>query len=415
MGEMANHTTDRIALLRRRVTRLDALREVCMELSSERRLDRLLNLIMRRTTEVLNAERSSLYLVEEPDVLVTQVAQGVEQIRVSIDETSLAGAAAATGETINVQDAYQDPRFNSSFDRRNNFRTRSILTVPMRNRQGEIIGVVQAINKRDRGAFDEEDVRILSAFAAQAAIAVENARYYEQQQQTFEALIYGQALAVDARDHLTSGHTWRVTEYAVEIGREMGLSAEDLEILRYAGLLHDQGKIGVPDRVLQKPGTLTEEEFTLIKSHAAKTKLILNTIRSYFPRRLRGIPDIAAYHHEKLDGSGYPDGLEGEEIPLGARIVAVADIFDALTSKRHYRKPSPDKQVIEMLQQNVAHGKLDGRVVDALVSALSRIVKIRIRLGQQQEEAEKTGGLSGISHLRVIVPEWEKAAEETLR
>ena len=386
-----------------------------MELSSERRLDRLLNLIMRRTTEVLNAERSSLYLVEEPDVLVTQVAQGVEQIRVSIDETSLAGAAAATGETINVQDAYQDPRFNSSFDRRNNFRTRSILTVPMRNRQGEIIGVVQAINKRDRGAFDEEDVRILSAFAAQAAIAVENARYYEQQQQTFEALIYGQALAVDARDHLTSGHTWRVTEYAVEIGREMGLSAEDLEILRYAGLLHDQGKIGVPDRVLQKPGTLTEEEFTLIKSHAAKTKLILNTIRSYFPRRLRGIPDIAAYHHEKLDGSGYPDGLEGEEIPLGARIVAVADIFDALTSKRHYRKPSPDKQVIEMLQQNVAHGKLDGRVVDALVSALPRIVKVRIRLGRQQEEAEKTGGLSGISHLRIIVPEWEKAEEETLR
>lgn len=400
----------RLFFLQRRAQRLAGLQEVCLELVSERNMERLLALIMRLVTETLEAERSSLYLVEEKEGerwLTTRVAQGTTKIRVAMDKSSIAGSVATTGEVINLEDAHQDPRFDPQFDNRNHFRTRSVLTVPMRNRQGDTIGVAQAINKADGEAFTEEDEEMLTAFSSQAAVAIENARYLETQRRTFEGLIQGQAVAVDARDHLTSGHTLRVTEYSLEIGREMGLPESEIRVLRYAALVHDQGKLAVPDYVLQKPGGLTAEEFSLMKSHAAKTKTILNAVRRQFPRRMRRIPEIAAYHHERLDGSGYPDRLEGEEIPLLARIIAVADVFDALTSKRHYREPAPDEKVIAILREDVDKNHLDARVVEALVAALPRVVVIRDYLRQQEMAAEDKGGLSGIAHLHVITPEWE--------
>jgi len=217
---------------------------------------------------------------------------------------------------------------------------------------------------------------------------------------TYNPLIHGQALAVDARDHLTAGHSLRVAAYAQAIGEEMDLSEGELEVLRYAALLHDQGKIGVPDHVLHKPGGLTREEFQEIKSHAHKTKLILQTIRGLFPRRLRQIPEMAAHHHERPDGSGYPDGLRGDEIPLGARIIAVADVFDALTARRHYRDPAPDEQVVASLRQDANANRLCDRSVAAFERALPRILSIRGRLNREQEQAEASGGLSGIAHLR---------------
>lgn len=406
----------RLAFLRRRAERLAALQDVCLELISERNLERLLALIMEKVTLTLEAERSSLYLVEEGQGrrwLTTQVAQGTQTIRVAINERSIAGSVATTGEVVNLENPYLDPRFDPEFDRRNHFRTRSMLTVPMLNRQGEIIGVTQAINKLNgQGAFTEEDEQILKAFSAQAAVAIENARYLEAQRSTFDGLIRGQAIAADARDHLTGGHTLRVTEYSLEIGREMALPESELQVLRYAGLLHDQGKLSVPDSVLQKPGGLSPDEFSLMKSHAAKTKLVLDAVRRQFPRRMRRIPEIASRHHERLDGSGYPDGLEAKDIPLLTRIIAVADVFDALTSKRHYREPAPDDKVLAILSEEAEKNHLDANVVGALQAALPRLVELRTRLRQEEEAAEDTGGLSGITHLHVIAPDWEKPPAE---
>jgi HD-GYP domain-containing protein (c-di-GMP phosphodiesterase class II) len=191
----------------------------------------------------------------------------------------------------------------------------------------------------------------------------------------------------------------RVAAYAQAIGEEMNLSEGELGVLRYAALLHDQGKIGVPDHVLQKPGGLTREKFEEIKSHAFKTKLILQAIQPLFPRRLRHIPEMAAHHHERPDGSGYPDGLRGDEIPLGARIIAVADVFDALTARRHYRDPAPDEQVIALLKGDAAANKLCDRSVAAFERALPKILSIRDRLNRKQQCAEASGGLSGIAHL----------------
>ncbi len=385
-----------------RVRRLEALREVSLELSSERDLGRLLGLIMRRSTEILDAERSTLYLVEAvPGAggdrlarrLVSRVAQGSETIRLPLDGTSIAGSVALSGGVINVADAYADPRFNASVDRRQGFRTGSMLTVPMRNPQGEVIGVTQAVNKRGAPAFSGDDEELLLAFSSQAAIAVENARYLELQRRTFESLIHGQAAAIDIRDHITAGHTWRVAAYAVEIGRAMGWDEDAIELLRYAGLLHDQGKLGIADEILMKPGRLSEWEFRVIQGHAHKTKVILDAVRPLFPRRLRKIPEIAGAHHEKLDGSGYPDGLRGEAISPGAKILAVADIFDALTARRPYRDPEPDEAVLAMLRGDVEAGKLDGEAVEALARVLPVIARLRLEIAGR---IEARGGVAAV-------------------
>lgn len=158
------------------------------------------------------------------------------------------------------------------------------------------------------------------------------------------------------------------------------MEEHELEILRYAGLLHDQGKLGVPDDILLKAGKLTSDEYRLIQSHAEKTKKILEKVRPLFPRNLRKVPEIAAAHHEKLDGSGYPEGLRGEEISMEVRILAVADVFDALTARRPYRQPAKDEEALEYLRKDAEAGKLDPRVVEALAKALPRLTECRERI-----------------------------------
>jgi len=169
---------------------------------------------------------------------------------------------------------------------------------------------------------------------------------------------------IDARDPITAGHSKRVTELAVKMGKEMGLGREEQRILEIAGGLHDVGKIGIRDDVLFKPGKLDENEYDHIKSHAQLTLDILERIK--FSKDLKDVVEIAATHHEKLDGSGYPRGLSEEAIPLGGKILAVADIYDALSAwDRPYKPALPKEKVFSILEEG--RGKqLDGRCIDAL-------------------------------------------------
>lgn len=369
-----------------RLSRLKALRQVSLMLVSERDLDKLLVLITEETRRVLDAERCTLYLVVEQNGvggkgrelrLVSKVAQDTGEISVPLGKGSIAGEVAASGCLINIEDAYKDPRFDPSWDALTGFRTRSMLAAPMRTPRGDVVGVVQALNKKGSMRFDSQDEEMLTALCSQAAMAIDNSRYLEAQGKAFQSLIRGQAVAIDARDHITSGHTWRVAAYAVEVGRAMGWSDEGLRILEYAGLLHDQGKLGIPDEVLLKPGSLTQWEFHLMKSHASKTKEILRDVRHLFPKSLREVPEIASAHHEKLDGSGYPDGLRGDEITPGAKILAVVDIFDALTAPRPYREPESPQGALELLRQEARWGRLDGEIVGVLERILDEILRLK--------------------------------------
>ncbi len=183
----------------------------------------------------------------------------------------------------------------------------------------------------------------------------------------FKGSIKTLAAAIDAKDPYTRGHSERVTEYSLTIARELGLSQEELDNLENAALLHDIGKIGIKDEILQKPGELTDKEFEIMKLHPEFGAKIIEQIPKLKPS-IAGV----RYHHERLDGSGYPMGLKGNEIPLQARIIAVADAFDAMTTERPYQKPFTPKAAIERLKFLTNEGKFDKRVVNALIKAYNK-------------------------------------------
>ena len=347
---------------------LDMLLDVTRRLMTVTDLDALLRLIADATVEMVEAERATIYIVDrDRQEYWSRVAtgKGVGEIRFPLG-VGIAGTVAKTGETISIPNAYADARFSAEHDKRTGFKTRNLLTLAMTGHDGAVIGVFQAVNKKS-GEFTIEDEITLSSLASSAAVAVENAQLVHAQKRLWLSLIETLATTVDARDQQTAGHSKRVTRYAAIIGTEMGLSAEDLERLRAAALLHDYGKIAVRDRFLQKPGKLDDAEFAYMKAHAEKTGEFLSYLE--FPPDMREVPLIAAQHHERMDGTGYPNGLTGKDILPGARIVAAADVFDALTAPRYYKPAYPLGRTLEIMD-GMAGSHLDPDVMAAVHRAL---------------------------------------------
>ncbi len=274
----------------------------------------------------------------------------------------IAGYVAITGREISIEDAYSDSRFDRRSDLKTGYRTRCVLCTPVKNQSEEILGVIQVINKKD-GVFTEADLDILRALTPQIAIALENATLFRDQNRQFRSTLEVLAASIDAKDPLTAGHSQKVAEYAVGIGRELGFGEAELDVLYVAGLLHDYGKIGICDAVLKKPGKLTDDEFKHIKKHVEFTRSILS--RMSFVRRYKNVPLIASCHHERLDGTGYGMGLKGNRIPFMSRILAVADVFEALTAKRHYRDAMVAEEAFAILDKGV-DSHFDANIVKTL-------------------------------------------------
>jgi HD-GYP domain-containing protein (c-di-GMP phosphodiesterase class II) len=352
--------------------RLELLLEVGKAFNSVIDLDRLLAVIADKTAEFLDAERCSIFVVDsDKRTLWTKASMGAERIVIPLD-TGIAGAVVTTGSIINVSDAYKDARFNREIDVKTGYRTKAILAGPMLNHSGELLGVFQLLNSR-HDVFTAEDESMLQALSGFAANALENAMLFEELKTSFYSVLAVMAATVDAKHPYTAGHTARVAEYSSGIGQVMGLTADDLEVLRVAAYLHDYGKIGIRDAVLTKPGKLTDDEFKEMREHAAKTRSLLN--RMHFSKKYRGVPDMAGAHHEKFDGNGYPQKLAGVQIPLGARILAAADVFDALTSDRDYRAAMPPIEALDIMRKDI------GRAFDPTVfAAFEAFVKNRFGL-----------------------------------
>jgi HD-GYP domain-containing protein (c-di-GMP phosphodiesterase class II) len=234
---------------------------------------------------------------------------------------------------------------------------------------GEVLGVIQVINKSS-GDFSDQDVVMLADVAGIVAIAVENAMLLRDGDKQFHSILEVMAASIDARDTLTAGHSFQVAQFATEIGRVLGFTESDLDVLRVSAILHDYGKIGIQDCVLKKQGGLDTTEFEHMKQHAAITHDILEKI--YFAKKYRGVPLIASSHHEYLNGSGYPQGLGSNEIPFMAKILTVADVYEALTADRHYRKGMPSEQALSILQEGVNGNKFDAGILAALQKYLTR-------------------------------------------
>jgi HD-GYP domain-containing protein (c-di-GMP phosphodiesterase class II) len=485
--------------LTRRVAKLSGLLDVAKAMTAARDLDTLLALILREAARVVEADRCSLFLVDrEKAELWSRIAQGAQkEIRIPLGG-GLAGHVATTGEVVNIPDAYRDPRFNRTVDVTTGYHTHAVMCCPMRDAKGEVVGVIQALNKREgdafTGTFTTEDEELLLALGGQAASAVENAMLHEEIQRLFEGFVGASVVAIEARDPSTAGHSGRVAKLTVGLAeslartevapyRHLTFTAQEIHELRYASLLHDFGKVGVREHVLIKAeklfpfevervrsrfeviaqslevesykrrlqwamelggaaaqaaiagedgrlmaqlqelreilkfieecnrpsvlarggferlgdlgartfpgpggdprpyltpaevqslslprGSLTELERKEIESHVTHTVRFLQQIP--WTRALRRVPEIAAAHHEKLDGTGYPSALAPERIPVQSRMMAIADIYDALTaSDRPYKKAVPHPLALDILGQEAKANKIDRDLLQIFIEA----------------------------------------------
>lgn len=352
---------------------LVALLKIGQAVSAETNIDTLLKVIAEETKIAIRADRCSVFLYDKKNnELWSKVALGLEsqEIRFPADK-GLAGHVVKTGETINIKDAYSDDRFNKEIDIQTGYKTKTILCMPIKNLKQEIMGAFQVLNKLD-GYFSEEDEDLLIAIGSSAGIALENAQLFKEQKemlieqkQVFDSFIDTLAASIDARDKITSGHSTRVRLYSGLIARKLNLNARLVEIIEKAATLHDIGKIGIRDSVLQKEGKLTDEEYKHIQEHVEITHNILEKI--HMSEDFKLVTEIACSHHEKYDGSGYYRNLKGDDINFGGRILAVSDVFDAITSKRHYRDKMPIVNVLDILLKSSGN-HFDPVVVEAFLS-----------------------------------------------
>jgi len=264
---------------------------------------------------------------------------------------------------VNDIDDIKDDLSDRSLDFAKRMGVKSFICCPIIF-ENKSIGVLAVDNIKTKKALVQRDINLLMGIAPQIAVGIYNIRLVEARIEQFQSILQALVASTEARDPITAGHSERVTDYAVGICNELGLPTDYTDVIRVAASLHDYGKIGVDDAILKKNGRLDDEEFEHIKTHAVKTRKILERVN--FEGLYRKVPDIAASHHEKMDGSGYPEGLKGEEIPLGARVIAVADVYEALTSRRHYRDPMPVNEALDILVENIGN-HFDRQCVGAFI------------------------------------------------
>lgn len=352
--------------LDRNVKQLTTLAEIGMLLNSSLDQKVIRKMAMEAITRLMKAEVGSLLLVDdEKKELYFEVALGekgdkVKEIRLKIGE-GFAGWVAEHGEPLLIQDAKNDPRFYKSLDEKIGFTTKNMVCVPVKVKE-KVIGVLQAINKIE-GIFTEDDMKFFQLFSNQVAIALDNARLYEEIRGTFFATAESFAEVIEKRDPYTGGHTKRVVSYSIAIAKYLNLLPQEMEILKLSAILHDIGKIGIEDRVLKKPEKLDIEELKLMKMHPTMGAEIMQHIKS-----LNDLLPGMLYHHERIDGKGYPYGLKDRNIPLIARIIAVADAYDAMTTDRPYRKRLSNQIAIDEIKKETGL-QFDKEVTEAFLKA----------------------------------------------
>ncbi len=374
-----SNLTNSLQLLQSRVSaylhtsqrQVQALVGVGHVINSSLGLETVLNEVMDSVIALMRAERGLLMLRDAQGEYPVEAARGMDQVDLEGDAFSVSKTivrrVAETGNPVLTTNAQDDPRFVQQKSVLEHH-LRSILCVPLKLKD-EIIGVIFVDSRVYSGLFEESDLEMLSAFADQAAVAIDNARMFDKLQRAnlelrdaYDATLKGWALALELRDRETEGHTQRVTALTQVLARKLGLAEEELVHIKRGSLLHDIGKMAIPDGILLKPGQLTLTERKFMELHPLFAKDMLDPIEFLKPAL-----DIPYCHHEKWDGSGYPRNLRGEEIPFAARIFAVVDVWDALTSERPYRSPLGADEVRKLIQEQ--SGKhFDPRVVEAFLS-----------------------------------------------
>jgi HD-GYP domain-containing protein (c-di-GMP phosphodiesterase class II) len=327
-------------------------------------IDNLLGLIVENATTALEAQMGSLLLVDtdkqelvvKSTWSVTGEAQHVQRMHLG---EGIVGWVAKEGSSMRASGS--PPAVGLMSDQK---RECAVLCVPLTIRD-KTIGVLSLLRDDVKRQFEEDDELVLGNIGSQIAVAIENYRLNQDVEHTYFETIMALALAVEAKEPHTAGHSKRVGFYSVKIGEMMGVDDEMLKRLKHGGLLHDVGKIGIKDEILLKPGSLTPEEWRVMQQHSVIGEAILKPVRS-----LTTVAELVRCHHEWYDGSGYPSGLKGEAIPLGSRILTVADAYDAMMTDRPYRKRLSLEEAKAELRKG-AGKQFDPHVVDAFLKVLS--------------------------------------------
>jgi HD-GYP domain-containing protein (c-di-GMP phosphodiesterase class II) len=361
---------DKLKCIEEKVERLILLSQLSQILNSTLNYKEIRRRAMEATTRLMKAEAGSLLLVDEEkgqlhfEVVLGDKEEDIKTISLNFGE-GIAGWVAQHGKPLIVNSPEKDRRFFKGVDEKTEFKTRNIICVPVKVKE-KIIGVLEALNKQGGGRFDKEDLSLFTSLADQAAIALDNSRLYRELEEMFFQTADSLADAIEQRDPYTGGHTQRVTLYSQAIGKYLQLKPSERKWLKITSVLHDIGKIGIEDHILKKPERLSPQEFEMIKRHSEIGAKIVEHIR-----QLKEVIPGVKYHHEQVNGKGYPDGLMGKDIPVLARIVAVADTYDAMTTDRPYRKAMEKEGAIEELKR-CSGTQLDKEVVEAFVQAFQR-------------------------------------------
>jgi HD-GYP domain-containing protein (c-di-GMP phosphodiesterase class II) len=363
---VAIHNAQLYEQQRRNAERQQLLEQISRHMQQTLDTEVLIPLILEEVNKAIDAEAQSLWLLNnETGLIVCRFATGpggeaIKKVTVPLG-LGIVGSSVMSQTAIMIADAQNDKRWFKAADRQTGFVTRSLLCVPL-VRQGKSIGAIEAVNKQRGGLFGQDDLELLRNIADSAALSIENARLYAELSVSYDGTLDALTAALDLRDRETEGHSRRVVEYTARLARQMGLPEPEISSICRGALIHDIGKIGVPDAILLKPGLLDTEERRIMEKHPiAGYEMLLGV-----PYLAQEIPIVLA-HQEHWDGTGYPFGLHGNEIPLGARLFAIADTFDALTSDRPYRLARSCEEALVVIAEQ-AGTQFDPQAVAAFLT-----------------------------------------------
>ncbi len=385
---------------------LEKLVQIGIALSCVYNLEELLENILLYSIQITNSDGGTIYLVEngklkfkisrnktlEKRLGKDRVKKLFKTFELDINMYSIAGYVALTNQIVNIKDVSKIDekypfKYNFSFDKKNNYKTQAMITIPINNPKEEVIGVLQLINPIVDGViqtFSEEYEDILKAFASQAGVAIENAKLTNRLKEMRLDTIFRLGITAEFKDKETSSHIKRMAKYCELIAQKLGWSKDRIELMLNASPMHDIGKVGIPDSILLKNGPLTPQERKKMEKH---TVIGASILQHPSDELLKFSQVVALYHHEKWDGSGYPLGIKGSDIPIEGRIAAVADVFDALSSKRVYKPAFPIEKVVDIFKES--RGKhFDPELVDILFENLDEFLIIKDQYKETEEEIE---------------------------
>jgi len=348
------------------------------EVSSLKDYDEILEVLAGMGRALTSADRCTIWVVsDDKKTIWTQVAQGIDRLEIPID-SGIVGDAISNGHRELIDDVYEDERFNREIDKHTGYSTKAMMVIPMYDYDDNIIGAFQVINHRgERSQFDARDMERLTLASTYAAETLVSAKLAIEIEETQQEVVFTMGSIGESRSKETGNHVKRVAEYSKLLALAYGMEREEAELLKQASPMHDIGKIAIPDSILNKPGRFDENERHIMNTHA---ELGYQMIKNSQRPLLKAASIVAYQHHEKWDGTGYPNGLSGKDIHIYGRITALADVFDALGSDRVYKKAWSDERIFKLLKDEKSK-HFDPELIDLFFENLDVIKKVRGEFG----------------------------------